>query len=127
MRRSILAIISIFGVCGTGVVLAADKCLTYESAVTIRGKLAVHTATSPQPYYTIKLDTPICVDLAPGDDLGAPASGVVEIQLVYEKAGEAPRQSFVDQTVVAAGRLHGRETERDHTPVLMRVESLKRQ
>jgi hypothetical protein len=104
--------------------MAAEACLRFESAVTISGKLTAHAATSPDPYFTLILDKPICVDQAPGDDLGQPASGVQEIQLRYATAGEKPRQTWIDQAVTVKGHLHPREKEGDRTAVIMRVESL---
>src|SRR3954462_12480510 len=89
--------ISLFGFAAP--VLAAEACLRFESPVTLSGKLAAHAATSPAPYFTLVLDKPICVDQAPGDDLGQPASGVQEVQLRYATEGEKPRQIWIDQMV----------------------------
>jgi hypothetical protein len=125
MRQAIWALTAGLGF-STAAATAAEKCAVYELTTILRGKLEIHAATSPDPYYTLKLDAPICVDQAPGDDLGTPASGVRDIQLVYEKAGAVPPRSLVGQVVSASGRLHPRESDREHTQVLMRVESLKR-
>lgn len=97
----------------------AGDCLTFDTAATLKGKVA-----AVEDYWVLRISPAICVDLPPGDDLGAPAHNVEEVQLIFKSENAA--QKLAGQTVAAMGHLsppHGIANKR---PVVLEVESAKK-
>lgn len=97
----------------------AESCLTFDTAATLQGKVA-----AVEDYWVLQVSPAICVDLPPGDDLGAPAHNVQEVQLVPKDAGAVKK--LTGQTVAASGHLSPPHGEASKRPVVLEVETLKK-
>lgn len=97
---------------------AAD-CLTFETTATLAGKIA-----AVEDYWILRVSPAICVELPPGDDLGAPAYNVQEVQIVVEQADAA--KALAGQAVIATGHLAPPHEGANKRPVILEIESLKK-
>jgi hypothetical protein len=96
---------------------AAEECLTFDTTATVHGKVA-----AIEDYWVLQVAPPLCVDLPPGDDLGAPAHNVQEIQLVFK--GTSGGKTFTGQTVTAGGHLSPPHGDFNKRPVILEVETI---
>ena len=97
----------------------AEECLTFDTAATLQGKVS-----AVEDYWVLRVSPAICVDLPPGDDLGAPAQNVEEVQLVFKNEDAAKK--LAGQSVAVSGHLsppHGAANKR---PVVLEIETIKK-
>ena len=99
-------------------VLAGD-CLTFDTAATLQGKVA-----AADDYWVLRVSPAICVELPPGDDLGAPAHNVEEIQLIFKTEDAAKKLD--GQTVAITGHLSPPHGSANKRPVVLEIETLKK-
>ena len=103
----------------------AEDCLTFDTAATLQGKLIPGHAPGENAYWILQVDPALCVDLPPGDDLGAPAHNVREVQLVFAKS-DAVAEKLAGQAVIATGHLSPPHGPAHRRPVVLEVDSIKR-
>jgi hypothetical protein len=116
MRGVLLGVTMLSAVIGP---VMAEDCLTFDTTATLQGKI-----TAVEDYWVLQVSPAMCVDLPPGDDLGAPAHNVQEVQLVLKDPATA--QKFAGQTVSVSGHLSPPHGEAGKRPVVLEVGTLKK-
>ena len=116
--------------------VSADEvvaCLSYQGRAMINGMLVSETFPGPPEYESIdrgdtpeifmlvKLAQPLCVDADPNDDSGLnPAVPQVdEVQLALTAEEYNQYHPLIGKSVRVSGKLLGRLSEADHTPVVL--------
>lgn len=119
--------------------LEIAACKSYEPAsVSLHGILRqktfagppnfedIHKGDKPEPFWLLKLDSPICVAQDKTDpDLHPAQKNVREVQLVLTKEQDERVAVLSGKRVVATGTLFGSHTGHHHTLVLLTVTYLE--
>ena len=113
-----------------GPVQAGAACLRYDAPEQLAGTLTrrpVPGAGGTQVYWYLRLDRPACLAAKPGSaGINAARDSVREIQLDLPNAVYSRFVSLPDTRVVVAGTLFGAVPGPHATPVMMRVQEMRR-
>lgn len=118
---------------------ARGGCYSYEpKTVSLTGTLVrvvfagppnyddVAKGDEPEPYFLLKLSSPICTVVPRGNDFDTPEQGETEMQLVFvnnPKTFYDQLRPFIKKRVRCTGKLFSAVSGHHHTPVLMAVQS----
>lgn len=109
---------------------AQTDCLNYEPEnVTLSGKLIrlsmKNISGQKEMIYTLRLETPICVNADAENEYNPQQSDVKDIQLAFDAEKFKSSRSLLNKNVTVSGTLFGEHTQHHFTKVLMSVSEIK--